>query len=286
MASTDARPVPKKNVAYRHSFALRKSDGTLITTWAGQDSEVSKDGGNYADCSAEATEIQTSGTGYIDLTSDEMNADCVMLKVTVTNTGALPYVVVLFPEEGGDIRVDATQVSGSATAADNCELMFNGTGYAGGTTKLGVNVLALNGALTDGSPDATNRPILYLKKLSLENPDASDIALHASASGSDSVAVYIEGSGYRGYGLFVQAAGTRGNGIWVTGEESGVYIEGTGNAAPGIKVAGDESALSLLSSGIGASCINMTAPSSGTAIITTIGSTQSPLKVGGRWTIG
>lgn len=114
MATTDARPVPKKNVAYRLYFDIRKNDGTLITSWAGQDTELSLDGGNYADATNEATEIQTSGTGYIDLTADEMNADCVIVKTTVTNTGALPFVAVLFPTEAADIPVDA---SASAVAS-------------------------------------------------------------------------------------------------------------------------------------------------------------------------
>ena len=132
MAASDAVPVPRKNVAYRFYFAIRKpSDSTLITTWAGQDSEVSLDGAAYSDCTNEATEIGTSGTGYIDLTASEMNADCVILKVTVTNTGAVPLVFVLYPEESGDYRSNVTQISGDATAADNAEAFFDGTGYAG-----------------------------------------------------------------------------------------------------------------------------------------------------------
>lgn len=111
MASTDARPVPRKNVAFRFYFAIRKpSDSTLITTWAGADSEVSLDGASYSDCTNEATEIGTTGTGYIDLTSSEMNADAVLLKVTVTNTGAVPLVFTLFPEEAGDYRGAVTSI--------------------------------------------------------------------------------------------------------------------------------------------------------------------------------
>jgi hypothetical protein len=110
MAASDARPVPRKNAAFRFYFAIRKpSDSTLITTWAGMDSEVSLDGGSFSDCSNEATEIGTTGCGYIDLTSSEMNADAVVLKVTVTNTGAVPLVFTLFPEEAGDYRVSDTQ---------------------------------------------------------------------------------------------------------------------------------------------------------------------------------
>lgn len=123
MAASDAVPVPRKNVAYRFYFAIRKpSDSTLITTWAGQDSEVSLDGAAYSDCTNEATEIGTTGTGYIDLTSGEMNADCVLLKVTVTNTGAVPLVFTLYPEEVGDYRANAVQISGDSQAADTLEL--------------------------------------------------------------------------------------------------------------------------------------------------------------------
>lgn len=114
MAATDARPVPRKNAAFRFYFAIRKNDGTLITTWAGQDSEVSLDGAAFADCTNEATEIGTSGCGYIDLTAAEMNADSVVLKVTVTNTDALPLVFTLFPEEAGDYRSDVTHFGGTA----------------------------------------------------------------------------------------------------------------------------------------------------------------------------
>lgn len=133
MASTDARPIPKKGVAYRHYFAIRKNDGTLITTWAGMDSELSKDGGDFADATNEATEIQTSGCGFIDLTAAETDYDCVTLKVTVSNTGALPYVVNLFPEEAGDIRVDTVQLGGTTqTARDlgDSVLVGDKTGFA------------------------------------------------------------------------------------------------------------------------------------------------------------
>lgn len=117
MASTDARPVPRKNAAFRHYFAIRKNDGTLITSWTGADSEVSLDGAAFSDCTNEATEIGSSGCGYIDLTSAEMNADAVVLKITVTNASALPLVFVLYPEESGDYRIDASALATAAALA-------------------------------------------------------------------------------------------------------------------------------------------------------------------------
>jgi hypothetical protein len=47
-----------------------------------------------------------------------------------------------------DSPVNVTKISDDAAAADNCELMFDGTGYAGGTTKLGVDAVAISGDTT------------------------------------------------------------------------------------------------------------------------------------------
>jgi hypothetical protein len=109
MASTDALPVPRKNAAYRLTFGLFKSDGTLITGATGLDSEVSKDAGTFADATAEATEIATaSGVYYLDLTNTEMNADTVCVLVKSSSTGAVPVVITLYPQEAGDIRTNTT----------------------------------------------------------------------------------------------------------------------------------------------------------------------------------
>jgi hypothetical protein len=113
MASGDARPVPQKNVAYRLTVPVLDADGDPVGSAAGLDSEVSKDGGAFADCTNEWTEIGTSGIGYLDLTSTEMNADTVVVRVQSSSTGAKTTVVVLYPEEAGDIRVNATQLNGT-----------------------------------------------------------------------------------------------------------------------------------------------------------------------------
>jgi hypothetical protein len=129
MASTDARPIPRKNAAYRVTFMILDADGDLVT---GLDSEVSIDAGTFTDCTNEATEIATaSGMYYLDLTSAEMNGDTIAIIVKTSSSGAKTTPIVLYPEEAGDIRVDVTMLSGDATAADNAESFFDGTGYAG-----------------------------------------------------------------------------------------------------------------------------------------------------------
>lgn len=157
MAASDARPVPRKNTAFRLYFAIRKSDGTLITSWTGADSEVSIDGAAFSDCTNEATEIGTTGCGYIDFTSSEMNGDAIVYKLTVTNTSALPVVVTLFPEEVGDYRVNVEQFGGNNGTFSGGRPEVNathlaGTAYASAdfstTMKASINTEA-DTALTD-----------------------------------------------------------------------------------------------------------------------------------------
>jgi hypothetical protein len=115
MASTDALPVPQKNVAYRVTFPIFDADGDLVTGATGLDSEISKDGGTFADCTNEATEIATSsGMYFLDLTSTEMNADCVAIIVKTTSVGAKTTPLVLYPAENADIKVNVVQVAANA----------------------------------------------------------------------------------------------------------------------------------------------------------------------------
>ena len=115
MASTDAKPVPQKNVAYRVTFPILDADGDLVTGATGLDSEISKDGGTFADCTNEATEIASgSGVYYLDLTSTEMNADTVAIIVKTSTSGAKTTTLVMYPEEAGDIRVNVTAYGGTA----------------------------------------------------------------------------------------------------------------------------------------------------------------------------
>lgn len=133
MASTDAIPIPKKNVAFRVTFPILDADGDLVTGATGLDSEVSKDAGTFADCTNEATEIATaSGMYYLDLTSTEMNADCVAIIVKTSSSGAKTTPIILYPEEAGDIRVNVTQF-GSANGTFSGGRPEVNTTHAAGT---------------------------------------------------------------------------------------------------------------------------------------------------------
>lgn len=151
MASSDAISVPRKNTAYRLTFFMFDADGDPVTGAAALDSEVSKDGAAFADCTNEATEIG-NGAYYIDLTSTEMNADTVAYVCKTSTTGAKQVCVVMYPDELGDIRVNAGQVNGTtpesaATIAQNVhQFKDSGTAQAGaaGTITLRAGASASN----------------------------------------------------------------------------------------------------------------------------------------------
>ncbi len=106
MASGDATSIAVKNQAYRVTFPILDADGDLVTGATALDSEVSKDGGTFADVTAEATEIATnSGMYFLDLTATEMNADTVAIIVKTTSSGAKTTPIVLYPNDDGDIDV-------------------------------------------------------------------------------------------------------------------------------------------------------------------------------------
>lgn len=159
MASTDARPVPIKNTAYRVVFPIFDADGDLVTGATGLDSEVSKDQGTFADCTNEATEIATSsGMYYLDLTSTEMNADCVAVIVKTSSSGAKTTPLVMYPQETGDIKVDTQSFGGTAGTFSSGRPEVNTT-HVGGTSQtgrdLGASVLLSSGTGT-GQLDFTS----------------------------------------------------------------------------------------------------------------------------------
>ena len=155
MASTDAIPIPRKNVAYRITFPILDNTGALVTGAAALDSEVSKDAGTFADCTNEATEIATaSGMYYLDLTSTEMNADCVAIVVKTSTSNAKTVPIVLYPQETGDIKTDLQSINTDTTSAANIakttRAIGRGTCTTGGsTTSIVTSAFAPAGSVAD-----------------------------------------------------------------------------------------------------------------------------------------
>ena len=152
MASTDARPIPIKNTAYQGdvSYPGCRWGSSNRRVCTGQRNR--KDAGTFTDCTNEATEIATaSGMYYLDLTSTEMNADCVAVIVKTSTSGAKTVPIVLYPQESGDIKTDIQSVNTDATAAANLakttRAIGRGTVTTGGSaTSIPTSAFAPSGA--------------------------------------------------------------------------------------------------------------------------------------------
>lgn len=97
MAASDADPTPVRAVAYRVTFPMYSSAGVLLTGAAGLDAEVSLDGGAFADCTNESTEIGATGFYYLDLTAAEMTADTVLVNPKTSTSGAAVPAIIMYP---------------------------------------------------------------------------------------------------------------------------------------------------------------------------------------------
>jgi hypothetical protein len=150
MAAGDASAFGRKGVAYRVTFPILDADGDLVTGATGLDSEVSKDGGTFADCTNEATEIATSsGVYYLDLTATEMNADTVAVIVKTTSSGAKTTTLVIYPLKDGDITANATQWGGVAVTGMPMPTYTQPTGFLAATFPATVSSLTAGGVRTE-----------------------------------------------------------------------------------------------------------------------------------------
>jgi hypothetical protein len=99
MAATYAKHTPLKGHPIRISWAIfdmsigRAYSGGLT----GLSATVSKDGGNYASTTSSPVEIQTSGTGYLELSAAEMTADTVIVKISCTDPDSSQVVEIINP---------------------------------------------------------------------------------------------------------------------------------------------------------------------------------------------
>jgi hypothetical protein len=111
---------PKKNTAFDLYFALRNAAGDLVSGATGLDSEVSIDGGSFADCSNEAAEIGASGIYKLSLTTAETDGDVIVVQTKSASPGAKPFVITIYTtastwNERLDVAI-STRVTGGAGA--------------------------------------------------------------------------------------------------------------------------------------------------------------------------
>lgn len=129
MASTDSRPLPLKNTAFRLYFTAYDSSGVPVTAFTSPDSERSLDGAAFADCTNEATYVG-HGQGYIDLTTTEMNTDHTGFYFSCSE-GSTRDCISICPAQNDSIPTNVKQINGTAQTARDIGasvLLSDGTG--------------------------------------------------------------------------------------------------------------------------------------------------------------
>lgn len=201
MAATDARAFPLKNTAYRVTFPILDADGDLVAGAAGLDSEVSIDGGTFADCASEATQIATSsGVYFLDLTAAEMNGDTIAVIVKTSTTDAKTTVLVFYPVTAtqAQIGVNLVNIAGSAVAT--------------GTAQLGVNVVNFGGSagtFAAGRPEANATHIAgSAVSTTTAQIGVNVVQLSTDAVAADNAEAFFDGTGYAGTGNVIPTVTT------------------------------------------------------------------------------
>jgi hypothetical protein len=98
MAASDATPFPVKGKAYRLMFAMRKTDGTpLSSPWTSPVCSIILDA--TTTYSPTANQITGSHWGYIDLTTTHMNAQSICVSVSTSDADMVPYDAVIYPSD-------------------------------------------------------------------------------------------------------------------------------------------------------------------------------------------
>jgi len=181
---------------YKFSNTVPQAITTAITPNDGSDSDTGND-----------NDMDHIANGYYSLELSTGNTDtCGPLKITANISGALPvwadfhvleeaiYDALFAASATGELLVDVAKISGDSTAADNMELMFDGTGYAGGTTKLSVNTTQIEGSdATDQINAACDASIVtygldHLVSASVAGADVTDNSIVAKLVSKESTA--------------------------------------------------------------------------------------------------
>jgi hypothetical protein len=104
----NALPYPVYGVPYVIEFPILNASGAGITTAAGLDSEIVKNGDTLTNTANTVTEIG-GGWYYLSLTAAEMTADSVSLEVRSSSTGAQTVRMKLAPRKLVSLRSGTAQ---------------------------------------------------------------------------------------------------------------------------------------------------------------------------------
>jgi hypothetical protein len=143
---------PKKNSAFDLYFAIRNAAGDIVSAASGLDSEVSIDGGSFADCTNEAAEIGSTGIYKLSLTAAEMNGDAIIVQTKTSTPGAKPFAITVYTaaatwNERLDVAVSSRLSQGAGALTRTVGLTAGGNPVEGAsiwvsTDAGGANIVA------------------------------------------------------------------------------------------------------------------------------------------------
>src|SRR3972149_5999133 len=138
---------PKKNAAFIVTFPIYDADGDLVTAAATLDSEVSKDGGTFTDCTNEAGELATSSGMYtLSLTATEMNSDIVAVITKTGTAGAKTAVNVMYTATRQLVDLAFPNISGRGMDIDASGGAETGSFQAGAITAGALSARGIDSA--------------------------------------------------------------------------------------------------------------------------------------------
>lgn len=197
-------------------------NGTRVVTTGGTGSGQSRMVTDYVGSTKVATISPNWTTTPDNTTTYEMqaaNSDVVLVAGAVASAAS------------GTIDANVIQISGDTTAADNCELFFDGTGYAGGTTKLGVDIVSISSDTTaadncelffDGTGYAGGTTKLGVDVVSISG----------DTTAADNAELMFDGTGYAGGTIKLQVDAVAISGDTTAADNCELFFDGTGyNAA-------------------------------------------------------
>jgi len=171
---------PLKNSAFTAEFPIYDNDGDLVSGAADLDTEVSTDGGTFADANSEATEIATSSGVYkLDCNAAEMNGDVIatMTKTSTTNAKTAVCVMYTVTRQLKDLAYPAT--SGRSLLVESDSMV-----HADIKEWLGVAPLALASQRVDVTVGAMQGDVVTAAAIADAAIDAATFAAGAIDAGA------------------------------------------------------------------------------------------------------
>ncbi len=128
-------PVTTLAVSSADEAEIIKHDAAAVTDISGNTFAAITSADGYYNLTLTAAQLDTEGMLVVIINDDSL---CLPLKALFMVVNANVYDSLYAVAATDHLQVDTIQISGDATAADNCELDYDGTGYAKANSTIGT----------------------------------------------------------------------------------------------------------------------------------------------------